>query len=83
MAPDIWHHVVATYDSASLRLYVDGKLHGPQAMAGLTQIDFSTVRFGLAAGSASNPLTGTIDEVFLGSGVMSQTIVNDRWCPPP
>lgn len=62
-----WHHVAATYDGSTWRLYLDGELDG-EAQADATPRADSIQHFGLAAGLNSNgarqgSFEGAMDEV--------------------
>jgi hypothetical protein len=57
-----WHHLVATYDGTSLRMYVDGALYGgPTAATWTPSYSTGNASFG-AATSSVNFLAGSIDE---------------------
>lgn len=62
-----WHHVAATYDGATWRLYLDGVLDG-ESVADATPRQDSIQHFGLGAafnskGEAAGALIGALDEV--------------------
>lgn len=62
-----WHHVAATYDGATWRLYLDGELDA-EAVAGAEPRHDSLQHFGLGAafdskGAPAGGLVGALDEV--------------------
>ncbi|MFT6947668.1 MAG: hypothetical protein ACJARP_002095, partial [Vicingaceae bacterium] len=56
-----WHHVAVTFDSDSLRLYVDGQADGVNQMTLNTTLNF--LRIGMRGNSLSEQFNGEIDEV--------------------
>ena len=64
----VWHHVAASYDGTTLRLYLDGMLDGEQEEAGATPQSDSVHHFGLGSafnslGEPKGRLHGALDEV--------------------
>jgi hypothetical protein len=60
-----WLHLAASYDGASLRLYVNGLLEGTLAAPGLA-VAANSVALGIGAeGGGATPLRGAVDEVRL------------------
>jgi len=57
-----WYHIVATYDGANMKLYVDGKLIGQQAQTGNLAQTAWDLLIGIRRDN-SNPFDGIIDEV--------------------
>jgi hypothetical protein len=55
-----WHHIVAVYDGAQMRLYVDGKLDASQTASGSLNVSSANVYIG---GSPSQSFNGLIDDV--------------------
>ena len=64
-APDTWYHLVATYDGAQMRLFIDGHEDpaSPKAMSGA--IDASGARLGLGCSGSQHRFRGILDEVRL------------------
>ncbi|MEK6968805.1 MAG: LamG-like jellyroll fold domain-containing protein, partial [Nanoarchaeota archaeon] len=65
---DVWSHVAATYDGATVNLYVNGKLKASNAetsIPNLTSQDFVIGRRGDIADDAAQVFNGTIDEFFI------------------
>lgn len=62
---DVWRHVVATYDGARLRLFVDGRedARSPKAFQG--PIDATTSPLGIASSGSQHHFHGILDEVRL------------------
>jgi len=63
-----WHHVAATYDGTTFRLYLDGKLDGKSDTGGATPRHDSIQHFGLgtalnSTGVAAGHLKGALAEV--------------------
>ncbi|MFT4755666.1 MAG: gliding motility-associated-like protein, partial [Vicingaceae bacterium] len=56
-----WHHVAVTFDSDSLRLYVDGQADGVNQMTLNTTLNF--LRIGMRGNNLSEQFNGEIDEV--------------------
>ena len=60
----VWYHLVATYDGATARLYVNGVEEGSQAVAGGDLVDTSTpLSIGERANNADPYWNGAVDEV--------------------
>jgi hypothetical protein len=57
-----WHHLSATYDGASVQLYVDGTNTGSIAASGALSID-SAENWKLAGGGTGGVLDGRLDDV--------------------
>jgi len=77
-----WHHVVGTYDGASLKLYVDGALVGGTAMSGAIQYELSShndLYIGTYTSEACTlGYTGALDEVRLYREALSASQVTLR-----
>jgi hypothetical protein len=58
-----WHHAAGTYDGATAWLYVDGKLDGTMATAGLIAKNTQKVFLGGNSEQAARLWKGSIDEV--------------------
>lgn len=74
-----WHHIVGTYDGSNERLYVDGTLVAGPTAPGVT-VNIGTT--GLAIGAqvtAANYFNGSLDEVAVYSGALSQTKVTNHY----
>jgi hypothetical protein len=79
-AVGVWTHVVATFDGAVKRLYTNGVLAGTQtigfrAAAGI-EIRLGAGNSGLAA---SQGFEGTLDEVAIYRGALSEELVRDHY----
>lgn len=59
-----WHHVAATYDGSTMRVYVDGHLDGSAARTGTIQAGGSAILIGARSdGSNASNFPGEIDEL--------------------
>src|SRR4029453_11221892 len=83
-APDTnWRHVVATYDNATARLYIDG---APQDSASSTvQLTPNTLplNFGRAQGTTSYMFGGKLDEVAVYNSILSPTRIQAHYHAAP
>ena len=68
-----WHHVVATYDGAQMKLYIDGKLKNSMAATGNLQTSNSDLYIGDQ--STLNFFPGLLDEVLLYSRPLTEAEV--------
>ncbi len=67
-----WHHVAATYDGASMRLYLDGQLVGSQSKTGPVSLD-ATVDAWIGANPDNDKhFNGRIDEVRIYGSALSE-----------
>jgi RHS repeat-associated protein len=74
---DAVHHVVATYDSAQLKLYVDGHLADAIPVTG--SVDVKTTDLYLGARAAANSWEGVLDEPAVYSVALSEAQVRDHY----
>lgn len=58
-----WHHIVATYDSTTRRLYIDGVQVNSAALALSINSNSGEFTIGTSATSHGSPYSGSIDEV--------------------
>ena len=73
-----WYHVVATYDGATMRLYVNGKLES--SMASSVSLANTANPFRLGSATTSNEwYDGRVDEVSVYNTALSATDVQDHW----
>lgn len=63
LAIDTWYHVVATYDGANMRVYVDGAQVGSTAHTGNVRTTAQQICVGSFNESTSNRFNGCLDEV--------------------
>ena len=67
-----WHHLAATYDGTTMRLYRDGVAYTtPTVHAGSLSNYATNLAIGAALSGAANPTDGTIDEVRIWNGARS------------
>jgi RHS repeat-associated protein len=70
-APGVWHHVVATWDGTTERIYVDGALKAASAVTGVPGAGGATFEIGAYGHHAAGTfLKGAIDDVALYSTAM-------------
>jgi hypothetical protein len=82
-----WHHVAATYDGGTWRLYLDGVLDGERVADAVPRFD-SIQHFGLGAafdskGAPSGGLHGALDEVRVYSRALTDLEIRPRCTPRP
>lgn len=81
---DRWHHVVATFDGGSLRVYVDGVLESTTVASGLIFGSSGPLNIGgqQADGGAvaAAPMFGRVDEAFVTADVLSDEQVRLLYC---
>ena len=72
---NVWHHVVATFDGASARLYVDGSpVAGPTSASGFTPNTVQPLRFG-ATTLPNRTFDGWVDEIAIYNSVLSASVI--------
>lgn len=78
-----WKHVAATWDGATMRVFVDGVLDGSLAFAGpISYASVTTARIGYSLISADEGFRGEIDELRLWSGARSAAeLIIGTACP--
>ena len=61
----VWHHVAATYDGASMKIYIDGVLRAQQAASGVLSVTPNNLHIGAKTpgGTAGDHFLGSIDDV--------------------
>ncbi len=77
-----WHHVVATYDGSSARIYVNGVLRGAVAVSGTLNTYTTPVTLGAYANLAktsANLFNGDIDEVAIYATALSAATIDDHY----
>lgn len=94
LALNAWHHVACTYDGATLKVYVDGKLKGCQAATRTISIFGSlgaSVGANMAVGPVyKNPFVGELDNVHVYNRTLPAAEICTLWgngmcddkCPP-
>lgn len=65
-----WHHVAATYDGATMKLYIDGVLKISGSNSGAMQSTTANVMLGKQ--NTINPLDGILDEVLMYNRALTQ-----------
>ena len=72
-----WHHVASTYDGEFLRGYTDGNMEAEKATANVPDHNTDPVRIGRWAGARGDFIKGTIDEVAILNGTLSEDEIKD------
>ncbi len=72
-----WHHAVATYDGAFLRLYIDGKF--VSSVAQTTTISDTTSDFCIGSTCGSSYFTGDIDEPFVTATTITESQIKNMY----
>ena len=82
-AASLWHHIVTTYDGATMRVYVDGSLNASKAMAlnTTTGLVYSVGRASSQDGTTIKYFSGAIARlrVHVGALTADQIFANDRY----
>jgi hypothetical protein len=73
VSTNVWQHLAATWDGATMRLYVDGVQVTSQAKGGTLTADTTPISFGALGNgtTAASYLTGTIEDLRIYSRAMS------------
>ena len=58
-----WHHVAATYDGSSLKLYIDGELEGETAASGAIPTNTANMMLGANENQPGRNFYGQMDEI--------------------
>jgi len=76
-----WHHVAATYDGSTMKLYIDGvlKASGPNSGA----LNTSTADVIIGKQATLNPFKGTIDEVQVYGKSLTESEVSQIYTTTP
>jgi hypothetical protein len=74
-----WHHVAATYDGDTKRLYIDGVLRGSAAFVGPIRDSSYPVVIGANAQQANRNWNGWIDEVVFWNRAIDASLVNTMY----
>lgn len=83
-----WYHVVGTFASGVLKIYVNGALAGTNSAAGFTTVTTNTSTFDIGHSGTTNYLSGTLDEIAVYGTALTATQVTDHYnkgttTPPP
>jgi RHS repeat-associated protein len=70
-----WHHLVGTFASSSLKIYVDGSLQATTTTSGSLQYSTQKLQIGRFDATGGTYLNGTLDEVAVYSTALSSTRV--------
>jgi Concanavalin A-like lectin/glucanases superfamily len=84
LTDDRWHHVVATYDGACGRIYVDGVLEASIVTGCYIFNSTAPVNIGARGGDAASaslyPHFGRLDEAFITSDILTEDQVRNLYC---
>jgi len=58
-----WHHVAATYDGFTMKIYLDGELKATKAITGVISSNQNPITIGTQPGFSGEFFRGTVDEV--------------------
>ncbi len=72
MTGNVWHHVAATFDGVTMRLYIDGVLEASRAYTGNPVTSDEAVYIGNNSTQGDRYLPGLIDEVRIYDNTLSQ-----------
>jgi hypothetical protein len=79
-ADGIWHHVVGTYSSGTMKLYIDGVQYGTtQTGTNGTQASAGTPIYIGSSGGTGEYFNGTLDEVAIYNVALTQTQVTAHY----
>lgn len=78
---DTWHHVVANYDGASMRIHLDGALVATGSKSGPVDsgLGIVTAIGDQPSGAGLRPFDGTIDRVEIFDRALSEAEIQARW----
>jgi RHS repeat-associated protein len=74
-----WHHVVGTFASGVLKIYLDGNLVGTNSAAGFTSVVTSTSTFDVGRSATTNYFSGTIDEIAVYGSALTASQISDHY----
>lgn len=77
-SPNIWNHVIATYDGVNARLYVDGRLSANKAFPGGYAASMTELTIGKASWFNGGYSAGKIDEVAFYERALSPTEIKSE-----
>lgn len=80
--PNIWRHIVCTYDGSNIRIYVNGTLQNTTASTKTLTVVANTWPIGQMVTSPStysNPFVGTLDEIFYANVTLNDSQVQALW----
>lgn len=85
LASNVWNHIVATYDGASMKIYVNGKLDNSNSSSGTIASTNEQTCIGLRSLTATGgqfPFVGKIDNVQIWNRALSYSEVNRLFVEP-
>jgi RHS repeat-associated protein len=74
----VWHHVVGTFASGVLKIYLDGNLVGTNSAAGFTAVVTNASTFDVGRSGAANYFSGSVDEIALYGAALTATQISDH-----
>ncbi len=83
-----WHHIVGTFASGVLKIYLDGTLTGTNSAAGFTTVTTNTSALNISLNNATNYYGGSLDEIAVYGTALTATQITDHHnkgvnTPPP
>lgn len=83
-----WHHLVGTFASGVLKIYLDGALVGTNSSAGFTTVTTNTSTLDIGHSATTNYLSATLDEIAVYGTALTAAQVTDHYnkgtsTPPP
>lgn len=79
LSMDTWYHVVATYDNAQMKLYLNGNLDSNYTVANAHYPYDSTMYVGAPSGTGADSYNGTIDELALYDVTLTDEEILNRY----
>lgn len=82
LSTGVWHHLVGTYDGATLRLYINGIQAANTPLAGTIRTSAIPVRIGAGSGTTvaqEEPVDGRIDDVRIYDRAITPAEVTSLW----
>ncbi|MGV3594327.1 MAG: LamG-like jellyroll fold domain-containing protein [Sediminibacterium sp.] len=76
-----WHHVAATYDGFTMKIYLDGELKATKAITGIISSNQNPITIGAQPGFSGEFFKGNVDEIRIWNRPLEECeIDNNRSC---
>jgi len=79
LPPNIWHHLVGTYDGIYVRLYIDGTLINQQALTGTIGTAAYNLSIGYNPAYSGDYYAGSVDETAIYGYALSLTQIQNHY----